>query len=258
MTNYGIRANVQSTGALLIYIKLQFDSSDSLQPNISYWRISTILCQSVKYRERGVRKSHHHDHPVLDNFFGSICNALIYPPGIKARVLEHNFVQSKSSSGTEMPSQQSQQRHTIARHRGRLSGSEVQSIYLAKKPGNRATKIAGSFGVNEKTVRDIWSGRTWAKETLHLRQGDSERSGSLSGVIERKQPKGTLMVQLATDQNRDRRNEIKIENIGLEHLTDPDIISIDEQLWTWDEAIWCDLGSSDPFKLDWKPKLCAD
>ena len=161
-----------------------------------------------------------------------------------------------------MHSQQSQQCHTAGKNRGRLTGSEVQSIYLAKKPGNRATKIAGSFGVNEKTVRDIWSGRTWAKETLHLRQGDSERSGSLSGVIERKQPKGTLMVQLATDQNRDRRNEIKIENIGqcyggLEHLTDPDIISIDDQLWTWDEAIWCDLRSSDPFKFDWKPKPCA-
>ena len=148
-----------------------------------------------------------------------------------------------------MPSQQSQQRHTVARHRGRLTGSEVQSIYLAKKQGIRATKIAGSFGVNEKTVRDIWSGRTWAKETLHRSHGDSERSGSLSRVF--------LMVQLATDQNRDRRTEIKIENIGLEHLTDPDFISIDDQLWTWDEAIWCDLRSSDPFKLDWKPKPCA-
>ena len=168
-----------------------------------------------------------------------------------------------------MHSQQSQQCHTAGKHRGRLTGSEVQSIYLAKKPGNRATKIAGSFGVNEKTVRDIWSGRTWAKETLHLRQGDSERSGSLSGVIERKQAKGILTIQLSTDlhslhpdQNRDRRNEIKIENIGqcyggLEHLTDPDIISIDDQLWTWDEAIWCDLRSSDPFKFDWKPKPCA-
>ena len=158
-----------------------------------------------------------------------------------------------------MPSHQS---HTAGKHRRRLTESQVQSIYLAKKPGIRATKIACSFGVNEKTVRDIWSGRTWAKETLHRSHGDSERSGSLSRVFERKQPKGTLMVQLATDQNRDRRTEIKIENIGqcyggLEHLTDPDIISIDDQLWTWDEAIWCDLRSSDPFKFDWKPKPCA-
>ena len=168
-----------------------------------------------------------------------------------------------------MPSQQSQQCHTAGKNRGRLTELEVQSIYLAKKQGMRATKIAGSFGVNEKTVRDIWSGRTWAKETLHFRHRDSERSGSLSRVFERKQPKGTPMVQLATDrqalhpnEKRDRRNEIKFENIGqcyggLEHLTDPDFISIDEQLWAWDEAIWCDLRSSDPFKLDWKPKPCA-
>ena len=50
-----------------------------------------------------------------------------------------------------MLSHQSQQCHTAGKHRRRLTESQVQSIYLA---GNRATKIAGSFGVNEKTVRD--------------------------------------------------------------------------------------------------------
>ena len=167
-----------------------------------------------------------------------------------------------------MHSQQSQQRHTAAKHRRRLTESQVQSIYLAKKPGIRATKIAGSFGVNEKTVRDIWSGRTWAKETLHVRHRDCESSGSPSRIFERKQPKGVVLtVQLAidhqADQNHDPKNEIKFENIGcccddLEHRSDPVFPSVDEQLWKWDEAIWCDLCSSDPFKLDWKPKPCVD
>ena len=167
-----------------------------------------------------------------------------------------------------MTSQQSQQRPTAGKHRRRLTESQVQRIYLAKKPGIQATKIAGSFGVNEKTVRDIWSGRTWAKETLHVRHGDCESSGSPSRIFE---PKSAILcVQLATDpqtlradQLRDRRNEIKIENIGhcfddLEHRSDPGFTSVDEQLWRWDKAIWCDLCSSDPFKLDWKQKPCND
>ena len=159
-------------------------------------------------------------------------------------------------SGTDMPSQQSQQRHTAAKHRRRLTESQVQSIYLAKKPGNRATKIAGSFGVNEKTIRDIWSGRTWAKETLHVRHGDCEGSGSPSRIFERKQPKGAvLMVQLATNHQAlrpDQKYDYRYDD--LEHSY-PVFPSVDEHLRRWDEAIWCDLCSSDPFKLDLKPRL---
>ena len=161
-----------------------------------------------------------------------------------------------------MLSHQSQQCHTAGKHRRRLTESQVQSIYLAKKPGIRATKIAGSFGVNEKTVRDIWSGRTWAKETLHVRHGDCESFGSPSRVFERKQPKGTILTAGHQDQSHDRRNESKLENIGhcydLEHRSDPCFISVDEDLWRWEEKIWRDLCSTDPFKLDWKPKPCVD
>ena len=39
-------------------------------------------------------------------------------------------------------------------------------------PGPTATSVAKAFGVNEKTVRDIWNGRTWCEETLPL---DSSR-----------------------------------------------------------------------------------
>ena len=171
------------------------------------------------------------------------------------------------SSANEMPSHQNQQRHTTYKHRRRLTESQVQSIYLAKKPGNRATKIAGSFGVNEKTVRDIWSGRTWAKETLHVRHGYCESSGSPSQIFERKQPMGTILTAghqaPRPVEKHDRRNEIKFQNVGkcyddLEHRSDPVFPSVDEQLWRWEETIWCDLCSSDPFKLDWKPEPCVD
>ena len=143
----------------------------------------------------------------------------------------------------------------------------MQSIYLAKKPGNRANKIAGSFGVNEKTVRDIWSGRTWAKETLHVWHGYCESSGSPSQIVEHKQPMGAILTAghqaPRPDHNHECRDESKLKNTGhcnddLEHCSDPGFTSVDEQFWRWEDTIWCDLCSSDPFKLDWKPKPCVD
>ena len=43
--------------------------------------------------------------------------------------------------------------------------------YTMSSHGKRplsAAGIARVFGVNEKTVRDIWKGRTWSRETWHL------------------------------------------------------------------------------------------
>ena len=102
------------------------------------------------------------------------------------------------------------------------------------------------------------------KETLHRSHGDSERSGSLSRVIERKRSKGRIhTTHLATDRQalRPSPNHNCIENTGrcndgLEHFSDARIThfeSVDEQFWKWDEAIECNLCSTDPFKLDWKP-----
>lgn len=38
----------------------------------------------------------------------------------------------------------------------------------------RARSIAEMYGISEKAVRDIWNGRTWHRETLHL---DPARAG---------------------------------------------------------------------------------
>jgi hypothetical protein len=39
-----------------------------------------------------------------------------------------------------------------------------------------ATAIANTFGVSEKAVRDIWKGRTWQRETMHLNSDCKQRS----------------------------------------------------------------------------------
>ena len=62
--------------------------------------------------------------------------------------------------------------HTNSK-RARLTLGEVLAIFNMKNSSAVAAKIAQAHGVNEKTIRDIWKGRTWAKDTLHL---DKSRS----------------------------------------------------------------------------------
>jgi hypothetical protein len=45
---------------------------------------------------------------------------------------------------------------------GQLGSNTKRSKYLT------AAVVARSFGVSEKAIRDIWSGRTWVRETMHL------------------------------------------------------------------------------------------
>jgi hypothetical protein len=52
--------------------------------------------------------------------------------------------------------------------RARLSEAQVITIFQVKASASSATKVANVYGVSEKTVRDIWKGRTWSRETSHL------------------------------------------------------------------------------------------
>ena len=44
-----------------------------------------------------------------------------------------------------------------------------------------ATFVAQEYGINEKTVRDIWTGRTWYNETLHLDPHRPHREAKTAG-----------------------------------------------------------------------------
>jgi hypothetical protein len=52
--------------------------------------------------------------------------------------------------------------------RARLSEAQVITIFQVKASASSATKVANVYGVSGKTVRDIWKGRTWSRETSHL------------------------------------------------------------------------------------------
>ncbi len=58
----------------------------------------------------------------------------------------------------------------VLKTRAKLSVEQVIEIFSIKDtlPASSAADIARRFGVSDKTVRDIWSGRTWCGETWHL------------------------------------------------------------------------------------------
>ncbi len=63
-----------------------------------------------------------------------------------------------------------------------------QAVHIFKmklhqsNPSSRGTAavISKSFGVSEKAVRDIWTGRTWVRETMHLDPARAAKAAGLS------------------------------------------------------------------------------
>mmetsp|Transcript_58612 Transcript_58612/g.154980 ORF Transcript_58612/g.154980 Transcript_58612/m.154980 type:complete len:181 (+) Transcript_58612:112-654(+) len=69
------------------------------------------------------------------------------------------------------------------RRRGMLSKEQAIEIFMIRMEGgwDSAASVSRRFGVNEKTVRDIWSGRSWGKETsVYLRKAEDRLPGALS------------------------------------------------------------------------------
>jgi hypothetical protein len=82
--------------------------------------------------------------------------------------------------------------------RARLSEDQVLAIFQARDSAS-ATRVAVIYGVNEKTVRDIWTGRTWARETRHLdtaRPFQLKVTGRPKGCRDRKPRKSRLIGRL--------------------------------------------------------------
>ena len=58
----------------------------------------------------------------------------------------------------------------MPRPRCRLTSDQVVTIFMIKlnHSNARVSKLAKLFNVSQKTIRDIWNARTWARETQHL------------------------------------------------------------------------------------------
>ena len=68
--------------------------------------------------------------------------------------------------------------------KGRISLSAHQNQLLT---GTSASSVARIYGVSERTVRDIWKGRTWCRSTLNF---DSNKS-AINGIKKPGRPKGS-------------------------------------------------------------------
>jgi hypothetical protein len=55
-----------------------------------------------------------------------------------------------------------------SKSRSILTKSDAVCIFKKKNSISTASQLAILYGVSEKAIRDIWTGRTWSRETLHF------------------------------------------------------------------------------------------
>jgi hypothetical protein len=86
--------------------------------------------------------------------------------------------------------------------------------------GARATAVGHEFGVSEKAVRDIWSGRTWQSATKHVARQhspDEKKHGHLNGQVGDtkgiKQFAGSIAVSSIGPLNTDRTQSSTVPTI---------------------------------------------
>ena len=188
---------------------------------------------------------------------------------------------------SEFPVQQPEQHLLSGKHRAKLTESDVISIFLAKATRIQATVVGKTYGVSEKAVRDIWSGRTWAKETWHLNPSRTlvvKQTGRPKGSRDSR-PRQKRMPRRSVPSVRP--DELVDADDVWQYLCDPgdesdirsfpqhclpcsdaldtsepiaashcDLMTLDEQLHRWDD-VWCDPHNSDPFENDWQPAPCV-
>ena len=178
----------------------------------------------------------------------------------------------------------------MSKPRAILSDAQAVEIYQIRLVASfthirlSPVQMASSYGVSEKTVRDIWKGRTWARETFHL---DPERKlviKNKSGRPRRSQDSkkrkdsrrlsiGLLGVRRPSfDQRSFLQTEITfIDDSSLisprrptnygharqDQIVEPIVYSVDHQLHEWAERSSAPTGLEDPFRHDWAEWLAV-
>ena len=132
--------------------------------------------------------------------------------------------------------------------RAKLTEADVLDIFHCKAHLMSAACLSKKYGVSEKAVRDIWTGRTWSKETWHL---DASRSRPLKKM-------GRPVGRQDTKPRKPRIIHRKLESTQLRDaaaVASSDIDrhhdkSIDEQLHEWFLRCGLDFDFQDPFACD--------
>ena len=177
--------------------------------------------------------------------------------------------------------------NNVSKPRAVLNAQQAIEIFRISLAANAcmlacpsAVRIAASFGICEKTVRDIWKGRTWSRETHHLDHArpvlmrkasgrprgskDSRprnlsrgwKSGLVSGVRAPIPPSigpcrlpatciTPIDVCMAIDPSQ------RFQNERLSHQRNVISDSVDYQLHEWIEGTSEPSALVDPFQVDW-------
>ena len=87
------------------------------------------------------------------------------------------------------------------RARAKLTLSDALDIYNCKGSDSSAAAVSKLYCVSEKTVRDIWTGRTWSKETWHLDESRTLKIKKMGRPLGRKdaQPRKPRVLRPITE-----------------------------------------------------------
>ena len=166
--------------------------------------------------------------------------------------------------------------HTDERRpRAVLTETQVLEIFRIKLPGlecspnsNVASLVASKYGVNEKTVRDIWKGRTWRRTTGQVYECRLPSLQSRPKKPRMKNEHGTWPITRQDEKKERSRSktraissfcctnklcrwgETRCEN-DLDHTNEPkDDVSVDTMLHLWILQEPRPSDCTDPFRGD--------
>ena len=137
--------------------------------------------------------------------------------------------------------------HTLEsrKTRAKLTETDALDIFHCKAHLLSATCVAKKYGVSEKAVRDIWTGRTWSKETWHLDTSRSRPLKKMGRPVGRKdaKPRKSRIVPRKLEPT-------KLHDVAVMTSSDldrHDDKSVDEQLHEWYLRCGFDCDFQDPF-----------
>ena len=140
--------------------------------------------------------------------------------------------------------------HTLEsrKSRAKLTEADALDIFHCKAHSLSAAFVSKKYGVSEKAVRDIWTGRTWSKETWHLdasRLRPLKKMGRPVGRQDTK-PRKSRIVPRKMEPTK-LHDATDVASSHLDRLHDK---SVDEQLHEWYLRRDVDCDFQDPFARD--------
>ena len=132
--------------------------------------------------------------------------------------------------------------------RAKLTEADALDIFHCKAHLMSAASMSKKYGVSEKAVRDIWTGRTWSKETWHLDASRSRPLKKMGRPVGRQDTKPRKPRIIHKKMNSTKlRDATTVTSSDLDRHHDK---SVDEQVHEWYLRCRVDFDFEDPFARD--------